>query len=79
MKIKKILHKNVLPNGTFSDQSGAVETRGTVRMSKNDMDDGYWMTIIQPRTEDGIVEGIQVVFDDRTEMDIFLKQRCING
>jgi len=80
MYFKKIRHENVLPDGTFSNQKGAVVTGGTIRMSDRKMaGDGYWLSVIQPRTEDGIVEGIEVIFGSKEEMEDFLKHGCING
>lgn len=88
MKIERIRHENVLPDGTFSNERGAVVTTGSVRMSQENggceietchCSDGHWLSIIQPRTDDGVVEGIKMIFNDKAEMDAFLAQRELNG
>lgn len=84
MKIKTFKHENVLPNGTFANQNGAVEVKGVITMSKKNggcglkschCSDGHWITIVKPRTDDGVVEGIRVEFDDMTEMQKFFNER----
>ena len=33
MKVETFKHENVLPNGTFADQAGAVEVKGKIVMT----------------------------------------------
>ncbi len=84
MKIENVKHENVLPNGTFSDKAGAVEVNGKIVMSQNgggcslegcSCSDGHWITIVKPLTEEGIVEGVRVVFDNQLEMQKFFDER----
>lgn len=84
MKVETFKHENVLPDGTFSDKSGAVRVKGGIRMSQNNggcgldacrCSDGHWITIAKPRTKDGIVEGLCVRFDNQLEMEEFFKNR----
>ena len=88
MHIKKFRHENVLPDGTFSNQSGSVETKGKIIMSQENggcslshcsCSEGHWISICAPRTPDGVVEGIKVIFDNKAEMQLFLKQRELSG
>jgi len=81
MKIEKFKHENVLPDGTFINKAGEVETNGKILISKNngscDLNDckcseGHWITIVQPRTKEGIVEGLKVKFDSKVEMQKLL-------
>ena len=81
MKIETFKHENVLPDGTFSDQPGAVVTGGAVRMSINtgcglpacNCSEGCWITICTPRDDNGTIFGIRAVFDNEVEMQLFLK------
>jgi hypothetical protein len=61
---------------------GAVETKGKIVMSQDNggcgidtchCSDGHWLTIVKPRTEDGIVEGLKVKFENKSEMEEFFK------
>jgi len=72
MKIKKIFHQNVNIDGTLP-QGGAVITRGVIRMSKGESfeESGYWISSVLPRTKDGTVEGILVIFESKNEMNEF--------
>lgn len=88
MKIESFKHENVLPNGTFSDKSGAVETNGKILMSPPDggctiegcgCSKGHWLTIVKPRTEDGVVEGMTVFFDNFAEMQKSLNPQYSNN
>ena len=83
MRTEKIRHENVLPDGTFSDKRGAVETDGGTRMSQPEggcgidtcnCSEGHWLTVIQPRTEDGIVEGVKYIFDNQEELNEFVNE-----
>ena len=86
MKLTKLIHKNVLPNGTFSDKSGAVITTGSVRMGKGEgcsldgchCSDGYYITILMP-LKNGKVEGMKVEFENKKEMNVFLKNHLIDN
>lgn len=84
MKIEIIKHENVLPNGTFKGKIGAVEVKGKIVMSAADggcdrigcgCSVGHWIAIVNPRTEDGVVEGVRVQFDDKAEMEKFFRDR----
>jgi len=84
MKVETFRHENVLPNGTFAYQAGAVEVKGKIVMSQNNggcgidtchCSDGHWITIVKPRTEEGVVEGMKVNFDDMSEMQKFFDER----
>jgi hypothetical protein len=69
-------HENVQPDGTFTDKPGKIVTEGEITIASPD-DGGepgiYSATIIRPRTNDGIVEGINIYFTDKPEMDEFMK------
>jgi hypothetical protein len=84
MQVKKIVHKGVRPNGTFDDQSGAVNVTGGIIMSQENggcglgtchCSDGHWITISMPRTEGGIVEVMSVHFDNAAEMQTLFINR----
>lgn len=85
MKIVQIKHENVNPDGTFTDKAGAVDTKGTIRMSKGEgcglegcsCSDGYWLAIFTPRNDNGEIYGLRVEFDDEYEMEYFLKNHEI--
>ena len=88
MQIKSFRHTGVLEDGTFESGVGAVETKGKIVMSQEDggcsadgctCSNGHWISIIKPRTEDGVVEGVQVTFDDYFEMKRFLANGEIIG
>jgi hypothetical protein len=88
MKIESFKWEGVKPDGTFEFQAGAVETKGKIVMSQNTggceienchCSDGHWLTIVKPRTEEGIVEGIKVEFENKSEMDEFFKNRELVG
>lgn len=79
MTTKKIIHENVLQDGTFSDKSGAIETKGWLRTGRGEgcglpgchCSDGYYVSIGMP-LKDGKVEGIITYFKSKKEMDKFL-------
>jgi hypothetical protein len=81
MKISKIKHTGVNPDGTFKDQLGAVHTTEKLIVGKGKgcglkgchCSDGYWITIMTNRTENGVVEGLQVKFDNKEEYQKYLK------
>ena len=81
MKTRTFRHENVLPNGTFSDKPGAVGTKGGIRMSVKGggcgmrhcgCSPGHWITVSQPRTNEGVVTGETVKFDNKKEMEQYL-------
>ena len=80
MKYKKILHENVLPDGTFSNKRGAIKTDGGVIIGRGEgcglptcnCSPGYYITIITP-LKDGKVEGINVTFKNKKEMEKYFK------
>ena len=81
MQIETFKYENVLSDGTFLEETGAVETKGKIIMSQKNggcnlkgckCSEGHWITIVQPRTEDGIVEGIKMKFDNSKEMQDYL-------
>lgn len=86
MEFRKILHTNVNRDGTFSNKTGAVVTTGSVRMSKGEgcglygchCSDGYWITICMPLKR-GKIEGINITFSSKEEMDYFLNNHWLNG
>lgn len=82
MKIESFKWEGVKPDGTFENEAGAVETKGKIVMSQDNggcgidtchCSDGHWLTIVKPRTEDGIVEGLKVKFENKSEMEEFFK------
>lgn len=88
MKIEKIIHDQVQPDGTFSSLGGAIETKGKIVMSQADggcdldnckCSEGHWITIVLPRTKGGVVEGVKVKFDNKAEMDKFLNDGELIG
>lgn len=79
MEIVKTIHENVNYDGTFSDNAGAVETGGCIRMSEGGCDiegcncsPGQWICISLPR-EHGRVEVVTVNFDSPEEFNRFLR------
>lgn len=88
MKIESFKWEGVKPNGTFENEAGAVETKGKIVMSDPNggcglencnCSEGHWISIIKPRTEEGIVEGIKVKFENSFEMDTFIKSGELIG
>ena len=76
MRIEKIVHKNVNPNGTFSDgTTGAVVTTGRLMMGYNHGE--HWLSISMPRTKEGVVEGMTVYFSSKKEKEKFLKEEFL--
>ena len=83
MKIETHFTKGVAPDGTV-ESGGAVNVNGGIRMSHIDggcgskgchCSDGHWISIIKPRTDEGIVEAVKMTFDDRAEMDHYLIEK----
>ena len=88
MKIESFKWEGVKADGTFENEAGAVETKGKIVMSQDNggcgidtchCSDGHWLTIVKPRTEDGIVEGLKVKFENKSEMEEFFKSGNILG
>ena len=85
MKIESIKYVGVNEEGLVAS-GGAIKTGGSVMMGYGEgcglgdchCSDGYWISIVKPRTKDGVVEGIRVVFNDVEEMDFFLNCHEIN-
>jgi hypothetical protein len=85
MKLTKIIHKNVLPDGTFSDKKGAIVTTGTIRMGRGEgcglkncnCSPGYYVTILMP-LKSRKVEGVKAEFESESEMNKFLEARTID-
>jgi hypothetical protein len=84
MKIESFKWEGVKTNGTFENEAGAVETKGIIRMShknggcgldKCNCSPGHWLMVAKPCTDDGIVEGLKVTFENKSEMDKFFKRR----
>ena len=77
MRIENLIHRNVQPDGTFLDHKGAVHIKGSCAISWGEgcgldhckCSPGYWISIILPRTEEGIVEVVRVKFEDLKEME----------
>jgi len=81
MKMETFETKNVAEDGTVKD-GGAVITTGAIRRSHPDggcgtgncsCSPGHWVSIIEPRTEDGIVKATKIHFESREEMEEYLK------
>jgi hypothetical protein len=83
MKTTTYRHENVLPDGTFSDKRGAVHTTPVTTMSYDSprggcglphcgCSPGHWISINKGRTDDGVVEGYNIKFDNKDEMDQYL-------
>lgn len=83
---EKFQHKNVDVSGSVKG-GGAVITEGAIRMSVGEgcglpgchCSEGIWITIIMPRTKDGIVEGIQVRFRNKSELNDLLEYHEVRG
>jgi hypothetical protein len=82
MKISKFKHEGVNPDGTFKDRLGAVTVEGRVSMSaidggcgagKCNCSEGHWISIVKPRTPEGVVEGMTVQFESHEELLAFKK------
>jgi len=86
MKIVKFKHEGVKPDGTFYDGLGCVMVDGGINVSQPEggcdiktctCSEGHWICIVAPRTDDGVVEGITVHFDDAAEMhEYFQLTKC---
>lgn len=76
MEITKFVHEGVSKTG-ICKTGGAVITGGDVIILRGQgcglkgchCSDGYSLSIILPRTSEGIVEGIRVKFKNRQEME----------
>ncbi len=87
MKIEKFVNTGVNKDGII-EGGGAVITDGGIRMSPPNggctietcsCSEGHWLSIILPRTEDGVVEGVKVKFDSAPEMTQLLGLRTLNA
>jgi len=76
MKFEKIIVNNVNENGTVANDGGQIDVNGGFLNSENnpsgDNVPKHYVTLTMPRTDDGIVEGIKVMFDNLSEMERFL-------
>lgn len=88
MKIEKIKYSGVKPDGSFKDKMGSVETDGRIIMSSENggcrtpgcrCSPGHWISISTPRSKGGIVEVTKVLFENKNELDQFLKLRELIG
>jgi hypothetical protein len=79
MKIEKILHEGVDKNGIIKE-GGAVGVDGDILVGRGQgcglpnchCSEGYWLSLILPRSDKGVVEGVKVVFANKQEMDKYL-------
>lgn len=86
MQVEKFIHKGVGPDGKVNS-GGAVLTKPFIRMSMGEgcglrgchCSDGYWISIGLARTEDGVVEGVIVRFENAEEMKAFLETHEVVG
>lgn len=83
MKIEKFKHAGVNPDGTFKSGAGSVETAGKISMSGENggcgmpsckCSPGFWISVSLP-LRGSTVEGIRVNFDNKKEMEEFMKYR----
>lgn len=84
MKIEQFTHKNVLPNGTFSDHAGAVQVNGSIRTSNLNNPEGgcnqrncncspgHWVAIVLPRNNKNEVNGVTIYFKNQNELKQFI-------
>jgi len=77
MKITHFVHTGVREDGSLPT-GGAVEVKGRVIESARrggcgrkgcDCSPGQWISIVHPRTEDGVVVGYTAYFDSRKELE----------
>lgn len=71
MEIKTFKYENVSSEGLLPNDGGQIGVDGNIMHSINhgcDENGKHYITISSHRTEDGVVEGIKVVFDDAEEM-----------
>ena len=87
MKMNHFKHTGVKPDGTFEGRMGAVGTGLNINHGDGcgsrgcHCSDGYWFLIGIPRTADGVVEGMNVKFEDRQEYETFIQavKEATNG
>lgn len=72
MKIKKFIHEGVGPDGSLPDEGSVVTEGGLVIAPRNSAE--AWVTLLMPRTDDGVVEGICITFDSTEEMNKTLQR-----
>ena len=83
MRIEKLIHTSVQPDGTFLYKKGSVHTEGACAIGWGEgcgldhcnCSPGYWVSIILPRTEEGVVEVAKVSFTDLKEMETILNAK----
>jgi len=77
MKISHFTHTGVSPDGLVPS-GGSVEVNGRVIQSDINggcgsegcpCSPGHWISVVRPRTEDGIVFGYTARFDSRQELE----------
>ena len=87
MKIESFKYEGVKPDGTFIKGAGSIHTNGRIVMSETNggcslkgcnCSQGHWISIVKPRTEDGVVECVKVSFDNQAEMDLFFMVRNLD-
>lgn len=75
--VEKFRHTGVNPDGTFKRKRGAVKVHGCIYMSHEDggcpvqgcsCAGGHWISIIRPRTPEGVVNGFIYKFDSNEEL-----------
>lgn len=83
MQVKNFRHENVRPDGTFEHEAGAVVTTGRISTShpkggcgagRCNCSPGHWLSVVKPRTENGIVEGYYIQFDSRKELETYVNE-----
>lgn len=86
MRIKYWCHSNVLPDGTFENDSyhfkgsvnpaAGINTSGSHHLqTPSALAAGLWMSVCTGRLEDGNVHGLTIYFENEKEMQIFEQTR----
>lgn len=82
MKIETFKTKNVAEDGKVKN-GGAVVTKGAIYDSAVGggcgspgcrCSDGHWISVIQPRTKNGVVEGVKFIFETEAEKHQFIEK-----
>ena len=80
MRIKTWEHTGVNKDGTCVD-GGSVGTQGDIRFAKQEggcglehcnCSNGHWMSIVNPRSDDGVVSGVTIHFDSNQQVIHFI-------